>query len=158
VGRGFTPGEPPPGAQQRVGRPAVRTCPFARVPVAGRHDVTSNVVRLTQSSCHGFHTSRLHPGAVQRPQIPGRKALTPAGCDGPASAMGLADQNGIAEAVMDVNAGRTAQARPADDTSTRTQMLVLATIGFAVAFWAWALLSPLGPTLRGELSLSSLEQ
>jgi len=60
---------------------------------------------------------------------------------------------------VDVNARRIGQARPTEDTGTRrTGMLVLATIGFAVSFWAWALLSPLGPTLRSELSLTSFEQ
>ena len=34
-------------------------------------------------------------------------------------------------------------------------MLGLATIGFAITFWAWALLSPLGATLREELSLTA---
>ncbi|MFF0745531.1 nitrate/nitrite transporter [Streptomyces sp. NPDC004111] len=38
------------------------------------------------------------------------------------------------------------------------RMLVLATAGFAICFWAWALLSPLGPTLRTELSLTSFQQ
>ena len=33
-------------------------------------------------------------------------------------------------------------------------MLVLATIGFAVNFWAWALLSPLGPKFKDVLHLS----
>jgi MFS transporter, NNP family, nitrate/nitrite transporter len=37
-------------------------------------------------------------------------------------------------------------------------MLGLATAGFALTFWAWALLSPLGPTLREELSLTSFQQ
>uniref|UniRef100_UPI0030D186DE MFS transporter n=1 Tax=Pseudonocardia sp. D17 TaxID=882661 RepID=UPI0030D186DE len=37
-------------------------------------------------------------------------------------------------------------------------MLALATVGFAVTFWAWALLSPLGATLREQLDLSSFEQ
>jgi NNP family nitrate/nitrite transporter-like MFS transporter len=37
-------------------------------------------------------------------------------------------------------------------------MLALATAGFAVTFWAWALLSPLGATLREELSLTSFQQ
>ncbi|HET8640646.1 MAG TPA: MFS transporter [Pseudonocardiaceae bacterium] len=37
-------------------------------------------------------------------------------------------------------------------------MLALATVGFAVSFWAWALLSPLGPTLRADLGLTSFEQ
>lgn len=37
-------------------------------------------------------------------------------------------------------------------------MLVLATVGFAVNFWAWALLSPLGPRFRDVLDLSPFEQ
>jgi len=48
-----------------------------------------------------------------------------------------------------VNAGE--QARPG-------VMLAVATIGFALTFWAWALLSPLGATLRDQLQLSSFEQ
>ncbi|MFC3349378.1 nitrate/nitrite transporter [Streptomyces echinoruber] len=37
-------------------------------------------------------------------------------------------------------------------------MLTLATVGFAVNFWAWALLSPLGPRFKESLELSSFEQ
>ncbi len=37
-------------------------------------------------------------------------------------------------------------------------MLALATIGFAVNFWAWALLSPLGPKLKDSLHLTSFQQ
>lgn len=37
-------------------------------------------------------------------------------------------------------------------------MLVLATAGFAVNFWAWALLSPLGPRFKDDLELGSFEQ
>ncbi|MET9294692.1 MFS transporter [Streptomyces sp. NPDC003077] len=37
-------------------------------------------------------------------------------------------------------------------------MLVLATLGFAVNFWAWALLSPLGPRFKESLALSPFEQ
>jgi NNP family nitrate/nitrite transporter-like MFS transporter len=37
-------------------------------------------------------------------------------------------------------------------------MLVLATVGFLVNFWAWALISPLGAAYRGELDLSPLQQ
>ncbi|MFD0533787.1 hypothetical protein ACFQY7_08325 [Actinomadura luteofluorescens] len=32
-------------------------------------------------------------------------------------------------------------------------MLAVATIGFAVNFWAWALLSPLGPRFKDSLDL-----
>jgi MFS transporter, NNP family, nitrate/nitrite transporter len=41
---------------------------------------------------------------------------------------------------------------------SRAQMLVLATVGFAVNFWAWALLSPLAPKLKESLQLSALQQ
>ena len=37
-------------------------------------------------------------------------------------------------------------------------MLTLATVGFAVNFWAWALLSPLGPQLRDSLDASPFDQ
>lgn len=37
-------------------------------------------------------------------------------------------------------------------------MLTLATIGFALNFWAWALLSPLGPRYKDLLSLSGSQQ
>ncbi|AWK12375.1 MFS transporter [Streptomyces spongiicola] len=37
-------------------------------------------------------------------------------------------------------------------------MLALTTVGFAVNFWAWALLSPLGPRFKDSLDLSSFEQ
>lgn len=37
-------------------------------------------------------------------------------------------------------------------------MLALATVGFAVNFWAWALLSPLGPHLKDSLGLSDFSQ
>lgn len=37
-------------------------------------------------------------------------------------------------------------------------MLALATIGFGLCFWAWALLAPLGPRLREDLDLGSFEQ
>src|SRR5207247_43395 len=41
---------------------------------------------------------------------------------------------------------------------TRTLMLTLATIGFAVNFWAWALLSPLAPRFKEALHLSPFQQ
>src|SRR2546430_13764843 len=37
-------------------------------------------------------------------------------------------------------------------------MLTMATIGFAVNFWAWALLSPLSPKFQAILHLSSFQQ
>jgi NNP family nitrate/nitrite transporter-like MFS transporter len=37
-------------------------------------------------------------------------------------------------------------------------MLALATVGFVVNFWAWALVSPLAAAFRDELELSSVEQ
>lgn len=37
-------------------------------------------------------------------------------------------------------------------------MLVLATLGFLVNFWAWALISPLGSVYRDELGLTAFQQ
>ncbi|MGN6244414.1 MAG: MFS transporter [Motilibacteraceae bacterium] len=37
-------------------------------------------------------------------------------------------------------------------------MLVMATVGFALNFWAWALLSPLGTRFKESLGLSSFQQ
>src|SRR5689334_21570405 len=44
------------------------------------------------------------------------------------------------------------------DGRQRTLMLALATLGFAVNFWAWALLSPLAPKFKDALHLSSFQQ
>ena len=50
-------------------------------------------------------------------------------------------------------------APPAVEPDRRTYlMLALASVGFAVNFWAWALLSPLGTRLKGELGLTSFQQ
>ncbi len=43
-------------------------------------------------------------------------------------------------------------------TRSPMMMLVLATIGFAVNFWAWALLSPLGPLFRTEGTLGEISE
>jgi NNP family nitrate/nitrite transporter-like MFS transporter len=50
---------------------------------------------------------------------------------------------------------RTPQTLPAGQAGLQ---LGMATIGFAVNFWAWALLSPLGPELKDALGLSSFQQ
>lgn len=47
---------------------------------------------------------------------------------------------------------------PSRQSPARWTMLVLATVGFAVNFWAWALLSPLGPRFQDLLKLSGSEQ
>ncbi len=51
-------------------------------------------------------------------------------------------------------AGRQPAARP----RRPAVMLGLAAVGFALNFWAWALLSPLGSRLKDELHLTSFEQ
>ncbi|MDC2954774.1 MULTISPECIES: MFS transporter [Streptomyces] len=50
------------------------------------------------------------------------------------------------------------QAPPAPIPGRAWLMLALATVGFAVNFWAWALLSPLGPRFKDSLGLSSFQQ
>lgn len=42
--------------------------------------------------------------------------------------------------------------------SGSTLMLAMATAGFAINFWAWALLGPLGPRLRDMLDLTATQQ
>jgi len=45
-----------------------------------------------------------------------------------------------------------------NDGSRRNVMLVMATLGFAINFWAWALLSPLGAHFKQSLNLSPFGQ
>ncbi|HKT03134.1 MAG TPA: MFS transporter [Rugosimonospora sp.] len=49
-------------------------------------------------------------------------------------------------------------AHPRPTGTRRALMLALATVGFAVNFWAWALLSPLAPKFKEVLHLSSFQQ
>ena len=49
------------------------------------------------------------------------------------------------------SSSRSAQRSP-------TLMLILATLGFAVNFWAWALISPLGPLFRDQGTLGELTE
>ncbi|MEV0350209.1 MFS transporter [Nonomuraea sp. NPDC050680] len=53
---------------------------------------------------------------------------------------------------------RTDRPVPRGDTRRPALMLALATVGFAVNFWAWALLSPLGPRFKELLGLSAAQQ
>ncbi|MFJ5927663.1 MFS transporter [Kitasatospora sp. NPDC092948] len=46
----------------------------------------------------------------------------------------------------------------APTSGQRTLMLALATLGFALNFWAWALISPLGTRFKDSLGLSSFQQ
>ncbi|WP_030272225.1 MFS transporter [Streptomyces sp. NRRL B-24484] len=57
---------------------------------------------------------------------------------------------------MDTRPNGTRAAAPA--AGQRTLMLALATLGFALNFWAWALISPLGPRFKDSLGLSSFQQ
>src|SRR5215207_8618516 len=43
-------------------------------------------------------------------------------------------------------------------TRSPALMLAIATIGFAVNFWAWALMSPLGPLFRDQGTLGELSE
>ena len=52
----------------------------------------------------------------------------------------------------------TETADGADRGKSPWLMLALATIGFAINFWAWALLSPLGPVFRDNGTLGALSQ
>jgi NNP family nitrate/nitrite transporter-like MFS transporter len=62
------------------------------------------------------------------------------------SATGTTPVPGVTDAAEPVDPGR------------RGLMLALATLGFALNFWAWALLSPLGPRFKDSLHLTPFEQ
>jgi MFS transporter, NNP family, nitrate/nitrite transporter len=59
-----------------------------------------------------------------------------------------------------VTESTTISGPPAEDLRTGSPgvMLALATLGFAVNFWAWALVSPLGPLFREQGTLGSLSE
>jgi MFS transporter, NNP family, nitrate/nitrite transporter len=59
---------------------------------------------------------------------------------------------------MSAQTATTSSARPAASGGPAGLMLTLATVGFAVNFWAWALLSPLGPKLKDTLHLTPFQQ
>ena len=44
------------------------------------------------------------------------------------------------------------------EPSRANRMLTLATVGFLMNFWAWALISPLGAAYRDELGLTAFQQ
>jgi MFS transporter, NNP family, nitrate/nitrite transporter len=55
-------------------------------------------------------------------------------------------------------AGAALATRERQGTASPVLMLVMATIGFAVNFWAWALISPLGPMFRDTGTLGELTE
>ena len=55
------------------------------------------------------------------------------------------------------DAARTGSARPAGDPGRANLMLFMATLGFMLNFWAWALIGPLGSTYGDELQLSAVQ-
>ena len=48
--------------------------------------------------------------------------------------------------------------RVTEATRSPWLMLAMATLGFAVNFWAWALISPLGPLFRDDGTLGTLTE
>ena len=56
---------------------------------------------------------------------------------------------------QDARAGTT---KATGATRSPGLMLAMATIGFAVNFWAWALISPLGPLFREKGTLGALSE
>lgn len=57
-----------------------------------------------------------------------------------------------------VTAPLTSEAQTRAVTRSPWLMLAMATIGFAVNFWAWALISPLGPLFRATGSIGALSE
>ena len=61
-------------------------------------------------------------------------------------------------AVTTASASGTTTARATGLSGAPLRMLALATVGFAVNFWAWALISPLGPLFRDSGELGALSE
>jgi NNP family nitrate/nitrite transporter-like MFS transporter len=59
---------------------------------------------------------------------------------------------------MSASPETTPQAPPVKANRQAWTMLIMATLGFALNFWAWALLSPLGPLFRQEGTLGDLTE
>ncbi|MCK0113178.1 NarK/NasA family nitrate transporter [Ornithinimicrobium sp. F0845] len=59
---------------------------------------------------------------------------------------------------MSASPGTTEHKPTTTASRTAWTMLIMATIGFAVNFWAWALLSPLGPLWREEGTLGDITE
>src|SRR5262245_7214862 len=73
--------------------------------------------------------------------------------------MTMGDGVGSAMGKVEATGGTGSAAGPVPRGTARPGlMLGLATAGFAVNFWAWALLSPLGPKFKDALHLSPFQQ
>src|SRR6476469_8892321 len=68
------------------------------------------------------------------------------------------DQARAAAAAAEPVTSTTSASAPASPSGRAWLMLALATLGFAVSFWAWALLSPLGPRYKELPARSSSQQ
>lgn len=53
---------------------------------------------------------------------------------------------------------QTSQPGTSESPRSPVLMLAVATVGFAVNFWAWALISPLGPMFRDQGTLGALTE
>ena len=67
---------------------------------------------------------------------------------------------GVQPAARGTTVTTPSTSEPLTGTATRSPwlMLAMATIGFAVNFWAWALISPLGPLFRDTGTLGALSE
>lgn len=65
----------------------------------------------------------------------------------------------MTDSTADHPTGTDAAINPPEVTPVPARrMLVLATVGFLVNFWAWALISPLGASYHDQLKLSAFQQ
>src|SRR5664279_4009661 len=77
-------------------------------------------------------------------------------CDTGRSSCDVFVMRGEMAALRSVSRGQAGRSTAV--SSTAMLMLALATLGFAVNFWAWALLSPLGPRMKQALHLTAFQQ
>ena len=75
--------------------------------------------------------------------------------DGTRGGSGVSSRVRVASAAAGVRGGAGSGGGPSGSAGL---MLGMATVGFAVNFWAWALLSPLGPLFREQGTLGALSE
>jgi MFS transporter, NNP family, nitrate/nitrite transporter len=113
---------------------------------------TSGVLAIAGPASRGQRLGRAGRWSLRRAGYAGRDSLA----DGLTA---VAASRQIREMIqMGMTAGRAPEAGQTGADRRPYLMLGVAAVGFALTFWAWALLSPLGPHFKQSLHLTSFEQ
>src|SRR4051812_21252837 len=154
-----------PGVPWRQSRPVPRCRPLPSCP-RGRAEGPCTDEHPDTARRRRGHVGT-GPGGDRRPGQSGRRSLFSDATFGKPSVRARRARRGpddertrTVEATMRKRDTHPAGQAAGDGAPTgrRALMLTLATIGFAVNFWAWALLSPLAPRFKDALHLTSFQQ